>query len=405
VSSGPRTLVIVLGLLLLLSPDVWPESSYRVLHSFGAEGDGAVPAGTLALGSDGALYGTTGGGDTGCKGGYSRGTIFELTKGLSGEWDEDILYCFAGQYIDGFPDSGLSIDAQGNLYGTSAGGPNDLATVYQLMPAEGGWTLSLLYDLGAGPGVTLDKTGDIFGEMGIGKHKGGAMAELSPSLEGWVYTQLYSFCSEYDCKDGYEPLFPPIWDGAGDLFGTTYYGGVVGCSCGVAYEMTPKPTGKWEYHVLHRFGSFPKDGLGPAAGLAIDSSGALYGNTVYGGPHKNGTIFKLAYIGGRWKETLLYGFPNCSIGCLPNGTMVFDQAGNLYGVNSGGMVCDGIGCGVVFKMTPQVNGTWRYSVVHKFNGEDGAGPVGVIIDEQGNLFGTTSRGGTYNAGVAFEITP
>jgi uncharacterized repeat protein (TIGR03803 family) len=86
--------------------------------------------------------------------------------------------------------------------------------------------------------------------------------------------------------------------------------------------------------------------------------------------------------------------------------MVFDQAGNLYGVNSGGMVaCDGIGCGVVFKLTPQANGTWKYSVVHKFNGEDGASPVGIIIDDQGNLFGTTSRGGTYNAGVAFEITP
>jgi uncharacterized repeat protein (TIGR03803 family) len=171
--------------------------------------------------------------------------------------------------------------------------------------------------------------------------------------------------------------------------------------------MTPKPGGSWRYRVLHRFASFPHDGQSPAAGLVMDASGNLYGNTVWGGAHGNGTIFKFTpSTGGRWKQTVLYDFPNCANGCLPAGTLVFDQTGNLYGVASGGTPdCGGYTCGTVFKLTPQKSGKWSYSVLHKFNGKDGFGPVGVIVDSKGNLFGTTSVGGTYNSGVAFEITP
>jgi len=87
--------------------------------------------------------------------------------------------------------------------------------------------------------------------------------------------------------------------------------------------------------------------------------------------------------------------------------MVFDKAGNLYGTASGGVAdCGGYTCGVVFKLTPQKNGKWNYSVLHKFNGSDGGFVVyGVILDEKGNLYGTTQSFGKYNAGVAFEITP
>jgi len=171
--------------------------------------------------------------------------------------------------------------------------------------------------------------------------------------------------------------------------------------------MTHKQDGTWTYHILHRFASFPTDGQSPAAGLVMDASGNLYGNTVGGGANGNGTVFKFApSTSGHWKKTVVYDFPNCANGCLPGGTMVFDKAANLYGAASGGVPdCGGYTCGVIFKLTPQTGGKWKYSVVHKFNGADGGFPYSVILDDKDNLFGTTQGFGKYNAGVAFEITP
>src|SRR5580692_2745657 len=247
--------------------------------------------------------------------------------------------------------------------------------------------------------------------MGRGQYKYGAIAELSPNSDGWTYTTLYSFCV-FRC--GYSPSAPPIWDGKGNLFGATTDGGVAqpACwtyaGCGVIFEMTPNGDGTWTYHILHRFLKFSsKDGQTPNGGLAMDAAGNLYGVTVYGGVHNQGRVFKLTFSGGRWKETALYDFPNCADGCLPAGTPAFDRAGNLYATASGGLAdCGGYTCGVVFKLSPQQNGTWKYSVVYKLHGTDGNFlPYGVIVDSKGNIFGTTSAGGTYNSGVAFEITP
>ena len=138
----------------------------------------------------------------------------------------------------------------------------------------------------------------------------------------------------------------------------------------------------------------------------MDASGRLYGNTALGGAHDNGTIFKFTPSGGQWKQTVLYDFPDCADGCGPGGTLVFDKAGNLYGAASGGLAdCQGYACGVIFKLTPQAGGKWKYSVVHKFEGTDGGFPYGVILDDKGNLYGTTQAFGAYGFGVAFEITP
>jgi hypothetical protein len=170
--------------------------------------------------------------------------------------------------------------------------------------------------------------------------------------------------------------------------------------------MTAKGNGTWTYHILHRFASFPSDGQTPSGGLVLDTSGDLYGDAALGGVHGNGTVFKFTPASGHWKQTVLYDFPNCADGCFPFGTLVFDKAGNLYGAASGGLAdCGGYTCGVIFKLTPQSGGHWKYSVLHKFNGADGDFPWGVIVDGKGNVFGTTENGGTYNAGVAFEITP
>ena len=110
---------------------------------------------------------------------------------------------------------------------------------------------------------------------------------------------------------------------------------------------------------------------------------------------------------GRWKETILYRFPNPSDGFSPGASLVFDQAGNLYGTTAlGGINACANGCGVVFKLTAGSNGTWKYSVSHRFTGSDGANPAAaLIIDQKGNLYGTTTLGGAGGYGVVFEITP
>jgi hypothetical protein len=180
----------------------------------------------------------------------------------------------------------------------------------------------------------------------------------------------------------------------------------------VIYEMTPNGDGAWTYHVLHRFGSFKGDGESPYSGLVMDKAGNFYGATWFGGSHESGgygqgTVYKLAYTGGKWKETILYDFPDCGYGCRVEGTLGIDSSGNLYGTASGGSGDCGYACGVVFKLSPQKNGKWKYSVLYDFTAESGGLQpfYGVIVDDKGNLFGVTSSFGKYGGGTAFEITP
>jgi uncharacterized repeat protein (TIGR03803 family) len=214
------------------------------------------------------------------------------------------------------------------------------------------------------------------------------------------------------CPDGVGEAAPPIWDGKGNLFGTTFEGGIgqPACynafGCGVIFEMTPNHDGTWTYHVLHRFASSSTDGQRPFAGLVVDTAGNFYGSTALGGVHNQGTVFKFSFSGGHWKRTVLYDFPRCADGCYPGFAMVFDKAGNLYGSADGGVAdCGGFTCGVVCKLAPQNSGKWKYTVLHKLTGTDGEHPLGLVSDGKGNLFGTTQSFGKYIAGTAFEITP
>jgi uncharacterized repeat protein (TIGR03803 family) len=400
----------VATITISLRPAALAGPKYKVLHNFGASGDGTNPWGPPVLDSKGNLYGFTDSGGTGHCSDYGCGIVYELGPRHNGTWSEEVLHDFTDDGKGEFPSGAPIFDTAGNLFGTSVGDTDGTpSTAFELSPGTHGWTHTVLYDNGAGPGLLMDKAGNLYGDIGPGDYYGaGAVGELSSGSNGWNYTQLYSFCNEEYCEDGYGPLAPPIWDRHGNLYDTTYWGGFRSCYCGVAFQMTPNSGGTWTYHILHRFGSFQGDGEHPAAGFVMDAAGSLYGNTVYGGAYDQGTVFKLSRTsGGKWKETALYDFPNCAKGCLPAGTMVFDKAGNLYGVSSGGAPdCGGYTCGVVFKMTPsRKNGKWQYSVVHTFNGTDGDSPAGITLDSKGNIFGTTSMGGTYNWGVAFEITP
>jgi uncharacterized repeat protein (TIGR03803 family) len=409
-------LVAVAMTAAVLVPAIFAGTKYEVLHNFGASGDGTIPYGPPIVDRKGNLYGVTTTGGTGQCSDYGCGTVFKLAYGASHRWVEDVLHNFAGGSGGAFPWGGLGLDGSGNLYGTMSGyGSAAAGGVFELGPAPHSWSYNILYSDVAGPGLLIDKVGDLYGEMGSGQSKYyGAIGELSPGSSGWNYTELYSFCTKLSCADGYNLAAPPIRDGKGNLYGATVDGGKGPpfCGngdggCGVIFKMTPNQDGTWAYHVLHRFAAFATDGQSPNGGLAMDASGNLYGVTVYGGAYNRGIVFKLTFVGGHWKESTLYDFPNCADGCYPAGTPAFDKAGNLYATASGGLGdCGGFTCGVVFKLSPQQNGTWKYSVVYKLHGTDGNFlPYGVIVDSKGNIFGTTSAGGTYNSGVAFEITP
>jgi uncharacterized repeat protein (TIGR03803 family) len=395
--------------LIFTLPAPAQGAKLRVLHNFGSSLDGNVPSGRLFIDVKGNLYGATGGGP----GQYGYGIAFELTPRSNGSMHETILHTFAS--VDGSPWGAFIADGAGNLYGTTVGGPISNSEVYELSSGSNGWDFSVLYNGGAGPGLLIDGFGNLYGSIGPGDYFGlGALGELSPSSSGWSYTQLYSFTCQPSCANGYDPLAPPIWDGKGNLWGTMADGGIVqpdcptGLGCGVIFEMTPNGDGTWTYQVVHRFASSPTDGQGPFGGLLMDASGNLYGTTDGGGTHANGTIFRFSYKGGKLQGRYLYDFPNCLQGCYPMGTLARDKAGNLYGMAQGGTnSCGGLSCGVVYKLAPQSNGTWKYSVL--VNLSETTGGVlpfyGLILDSQGNLYGVTSSFGKYGGGTAFEITP
>lgn len=402
--------VFVVAIAALAAPVAPCQTQYQVLHNFGASSDGTLPSGALAIDAGGHLYGVTSAGGSGMCSDYGCGTVYELA--LSGAaWTETILQNFDFYTEGSAPFGPLALDSSWNLYGvTSVGGPSDFGTVFELLPSADGWDLSVIYGAGSEVGP-VDRPNGLYGLLGAGQHQAGAIAELSPGPDDWVYTQLYSFCSLPHCVDGYDVKWPLALDTKGNIYGTTYFGGVYGYGLAFQLSRTPAPSASdaWTYHIMHSFGAFPTDGGRPGSGLVLDSLGNAYGVSYNGGTSGNGAVYKLTPFPAApwlWRETQIYDFPaDLENGGFPVGNLVFDQAGNLYGSAGGGTGCNPYGCGVIFKLTPSANGQWTYSVVHKFNGQDGFGPNPLAIDGNGNLFGTTQIGGTYNLGVAFEITP
>lgn len=211
---------------------------------------------------------------------------------------------------------------------------------------------------------------------------------------------LYTFTG----PDGANPVGSLAMDAAGDLFGTTTQGGRY--NAGAVFELTPAKNGGWSEKVLHVFtGGY--DGRGPYAGLILDSGGNLYGATPYGGgggcSGGCGVVFKLTPDSqGQWKETVLHVF-NGIDGANPYGTLIFDNSGNLYGTTQYG---GHFAAGAVF-MLSQVSGhtQWRETLVHSFTGvKDGGNPyAGLIFDASENLYGTTTSGSV--GPTVFELTP
>jgi uncharacterized repeat protein (TIGR03803 family) len=366
--------------------------------------------GSLTFDQKDNLYGTTIGGGV-----HDRGTVFELVHHSNGRWTDSVLHSFDGNDGD-FPFAGApAFDADGDLYGTTrGGGVNAVGTVFELKPGLSAWSVTVLDNNGSNGDLILDQAGNLYGAIGHGKYGGGTVTEMIRSSNGWTEDVLYNFCSQSHCTDGELPYAGFTWDAAGNLYGTTEDGGKGSPPLGTAFELKHNPDGTWQHLLLHSFPSFPGDGEVVYAGLVFDGAGNLYGATNSGGGHlcgqtsNCGTVFKLSPdSNGHWKETILYRFPKPYDGDSPGASLVFDQAGNLYGTTAGGgnNACAN-GCGVVFKMTPGANGKWNYSVLHRFTGSDGANPAAaLILGKKGNLYGTTTLGGAGGYGVVFEITP
>jgi len=393
---------------LILSCSCLAAPKYQVLHAFGGEGDGGGLWASVAMDKKGNLYGTTSGG-----GAYGYGSVFKLKHQPGGEWTQKVLHSFQLNDPDGDEpfSSGVIFDAAGRLYGTTtSGGAYHHGTVFQMTLGPDGWDLSVLYSFCAEPqcsdgGVpwgplALDSDRDIFGTAFTAY-------ELSPGPDGWTETVLHEFCQQ--CQDGYQPFSGVILDARGNLYGTTEAGGAHGE--GIVFKLKRMPDGTWREHVLHDFPSFSGDGAVPGLGhLVLDSAGNLYGTTFAGGTHRCGnatcgTVFRLTpKPNGHWKETILHEFRKISTGYGATGGVTLDQAGNLYGTTiGGGNQCD---CGVIYKLSPNPDGSWTYNVLHNFSGGDGAQPeTNLVLDDEGNLYGTAATGGPGGAGVVFELTP
>jgi uncharacterized repeat protein (TIGR03803 family) len=424
-----------LGLLSTAVP-AFAASTEQVLYSFCTAdncADGSEPIAGLVFDGAGNLYGTT------LKGGaYGYGSVFELSPGLGGTWKETVLYSFcstSGCQDGAYPGSGLALSASGSLYGTTVDGGafglhcggGDCGTVFQLTPGGNNtWSETVLHSFqddgkdGFEPfaGLIFDTAGSLYGSTLFGGqgHRGvacaacGTVFELTPGANGtWTETILHSFCSAHGCEDGAEPEAGLTIDQAGNLYGTTTLGGKGGrgCGgrgCGVIFELTLGANGKRKEKILHGFNF--SDGTQPAAGLIFDAAGNLYGTTVGGGSHRNGTVFELLHSkSGQWTEKILANGFGSTAG------LIFDSAGDLYGTSSGG----GNGEGAVFELTPGKNGKWSHKVSYEFpaNGQDGYGPnANLIFDTAGNLYSTTAAGGASGSGcggngcgTVFEITP
>jgi hypothetical protein len=259
------------------------------------------------------------------------------------------------------------------------------------------------------------------------------------SYAEWKEKVLYSFKGT---SDGSLPVGSIVSDTSGNLYGATTQGGGGNCApiaaCGTVYELSPpsKQGGPWTEAVLNVFkGKQYEDGELPVGGLLIDAVGNLYGTTGYGGtgnctflgfPGGCGTVYELSppkTKGGAWTETILYSFPDAKHGYLPNGDLMFDKQGNIYGATEfgggKGTTCDVNypSCGAVFELKrPAKKGAkWTETILHAFaGGRDGANPNGgLVMDGNGAIYGTTFSGGNQGChtnfgigcGTAFKLSP
>lgn len=340
------------GVVFELSPlgSANVAAAYKVLSRFHGGTDGAWPIASLVSDGEGNLYVTTSYG--GYEGGncvvWGCGTVFELKKSGAG-WTKTILYTFKGGSDGNLPAAGVIFDATGNLYGTTAYG-GDLSCYYY----------------GSGCGVVF---------------------ELKRTSRGWAEQVLYTFHG----PDGADPFAALAFDSAGNLYGTTMWGGL---GNGLIFQLV-NTNGSWIENIPYEYGGAPNDGE-PDGGVVLDHAGNLYGATEFAGDYGYGGVYELSQSQGVWTYTTLSSF-NGSDGWFPHAGVILGKDGNIYGTTLGSTSGNCMeGCGVVF-MLDRSQG-WAETILHSFvGGTDGAYPwAPLLLDENGNVYGTTVAGGDPN---------
>lgn len=414
--SGVLALAVLCG-IVLMEPAM--AQTFTVLHNFSNGADGGLPQ-TGTVDAAGNFYGTAPqGGQRGpdCQV-LQCGLVFKLSERNS-QWTLTPIYSFAGGTDGWHPNAGLIFGPDGALYGTTVYGGTGICpdcycagcgTVYRLRPQPSRctsvlctWRETVLYsfteDNGAGlypsGGVTFDTAGNMYGPTRAGGSPGfcgqtgcGVIYKMTQSNGQWTQSPIYDFSGGFN---GGEPNTPIVFDDAGNIFGTAAEGGMYGS----IYELSPSGS-DWVGSIIHRF-TRPSDGQLPI-GLLFHQ-GNLFGTTTTGGDEGGGFVYELSQNGGQWVLNPLQNFAPDGFEPTVSAPMISDPQGNLYGTSlSGGQ----FGKGSVFKLTPS-GGSWIYTSLHDFNGTDGTFPTAVVMDTNGNLFGTCWGGGTFNFGTAFKI--
>lgn len=395
--------VVAVAMVVVFTTTPAEAQTYSVVHTFtsygppGELGDGGMPTG-LIRDAAGNLYGTTQFGGT-----YGLGTVFEIdTSG-----NETVLHSFTGQPDGQHPIGGVIRDSAGNLFGVAFEGSIGEGAVFKI---DASGNESVLYSFKQYPdgsyprSLIQDPDGNLYGTTQVGGTYGqGTVFKLDTAGNETV---LYSFGQG---GDGHYPNGGLIRDAAGNLYGNTADFGDRACNsqhaCGALFKLDVSGSET----VLHQFGFRTGDGQIPSGGIIGDTAGNLYGTTNSGGVFGYGTVFKLNVRTG--KGRLLYSFTGGVDGSGPQGALVGDAAGSLYGTTEKGGT---YGYGTVFKLDTSGNETVLYSFNYNFYyPTDGYDPNGLILDPVGNLFGITYSGGDsgdtscglrVGCGVVFKIS-
>jgi hypothetical protein len=401
---------------------------YDVLYPFHGGTDGSEPTGSLIVDALGNLYGSTAEGGSGqCQMNQQVvgcGTVFELSPpaGKSKHWTKTLLYDFQGP--DGSSPSSLIADSAGNLYGVTEFGGNGQCSsweipgcgiVFELSPAAGTWTETILYNFQGGsdgelPAVALvsDSAGNLYGATMLSDGSGpGIVFELSPPGAGdgqWTESVLFSGYGNQVPIDLYASL---ILDQKGNLYSTSVFGGTY--DSGTVFELRRPLTkdGSWTEVNLHSFDRQEDNGDGPVSPVIFDTEGNLYGTLFAGGLW--GQVFQLSppkKKGGAWTESVLYSFGGDKAGLNPFSGLIFDQAGSLYSNTYGDDGTNPVVFGIVYRLTQHPKGSWGENLLHEFKDHPAEFPVGkLVFGSQGELYGAAAAGDSAApGGVVFRIS-
>jgi uncharacterized repeat protein (TIGR03803 family) len=384
----------------------------QVAYSFAGQPDGSLPLAAPIQDKLRNLYSTTAEGGT-----MDWGTVYKIDS----QGKETVLHSFVAGKDGVTPTAGVTMDAEGNLYGTTYWGGNGdcfdgngCGLVYKLSPGKRGWKETILYAFtgasdGAYPGngaLVFDTAGNLYGTTLYGGSESwpngnGTVFKLTPTSRGWKEHVLYAF-GTLSKTDGATPFGGLILDAERNIYGTTYYGGK--SNAGIVFEVNPKGSET----ILHNFKGGTTDGADPGTMLVRDGAGNLFGATPFGGdlncsyPIGCGTVFKIDVSG---TESLLHIFTGYPFDGYGGGPLLQDKSGYLYGAAGGGNSSncrdsnnEPMGCGVIFGLS--TNG--KETILYNFS-YDGENPVG-LKQYAGSFYGVTALGGTSGNGLVFKFT-